>query len=197
MNKNLSLNERIDRFEKMTRWMLEDLERAMFLARANFLVAVGIVAYIETLGSFIFPKKISAKKGKIVDTDTGERFYAFYERLGLDYVLLKKKFWGRNKKKIYDDLRNGLLHEYLIKRKAFTVYGADSVMSEQAMLSCAKCGIAFDSKSNEWHLYNPRLYIDFKKAIEVYLVELRTQSNPSLMKNFDIRSREINMKFFI
>lgn len=170
--KNLSLDERIDRFEKMTRWMLEDLERAMFCARANFLVAAGIVTYIETIGSFIFPRKTSIK-GKVIKTDTGERFYAFYERLGNEYISLKKKFWGKNKKKIYDDLRNGLLHEYAVKRKAFTIYGTDLILTEQQMLNCAKCGIIFDSKDNKWHFYNPRLYIDFKKAIKAYLIELR------------------------
>jgi len=193
---NLSFVERLARFEKMTGWMTDDLERSMFDARANFLVAAGLVTYTETLGSYIRPYKVS-KKGETIKTNTGERFYEFYKRLGKEYVILDKRFWGKNKGRIYDDLRNGLVHEYTLKRKAFTVYGIDRRMSDMELQAIAPCGIIFDSKVDKWHFINPRFFVDFKNAKNAYIDELKLGTNKQLVDNFNLRASEVNMSNFI
>lgn len=176
--------------------MIEDLERSMFCARANFLVAGGLVTYTETIGSYIQPYK-NSKNGKKIKTTTGERFYFFFKRLGNEYVNLQKRFWGKNYSKIYDDLRNGLLHEYVLKRKSFTVYGSDSILSDKQMLNLAPCGIILDVIDDKWHFINPRYFVDFKNARNKYIDELKKGTNDILKTNFDERSKEVNMVNFV
>lgn len=176
--------------------MAEDLERCMFDSKANFLVACGLVTYTETIGSYLRPYK-TTDKGKIIKTTNGERFYEFYKRLGSEYISLQKRFWGKNKNKIYDDLRNGLVHEYSLKRKAFTVYGVDRRLSDTELLTIAPCGVIFDSTQDKWHFINPRYFIDFKIAREAYLNELKAKNNNELIDNFNLRAQEVNMANFI
>jgi len=79
--------EQVGKFKKFTSWMCADISKAMFCAKANFLVAQGLVNYTETLGSFLCPYK-TTKKGKVATTNTGERFLSFFARLGPEYQIL-------------------------------------------------------------------------------------------------------------
>jgi len=200
--------EQLEKFKKFTSWMCGDISRTMFCAKANFLVAQGLVNYTETLGSFLRPYKTS-KKGKIVRTTTGERFLAFFVRLGAEYQKLLRKYWGKNSKKVYDDLRNGLTHEYLIKRKYFTVYGVDKFMSDgdldhltikiDGRPTHCPCGIIHQRTKNRkgyWHFVNGKYFVDFKRAVENYIKEIESEKFPNLNRHFLIRANEVNLKHF-
>ena len=93
----------LKKFEIMKEWMIQDIERAMFKAEANFLVAQGLLNYTEIIGSFI---KSNTKR-------SGEKFDSFFKRMGPEYERLLKRFNKRRKEKphiVYDDLRCGLTH---------------------------------------------------------------------------------------
>ena len=43
----------LDKLREITKWMCNDISNSIFNAKANFLVALGLVNYTEILGSFI------------------------------------------------------------------------------------------------------------------------------------------------
>jgi hypothetical protein len=193
--------------------MIEDTKRAMFLAKANFLVAQALFNYIETMGSFIEPY------GK-----SGERFDAFLSRMGDEYTELLKT---HNKTKIrqtgtrrplkcvphvlYDDLRCGLTHEYFIKRKKFIIYNPDekSVPNESEIdvhpipidseFKTVTAGIMYSKEGRKevWRVINLKLWLDFRKAVSEYINDIKDRKNRDLRKNFFERARNINMIEFL
>jgi hypothetical protein len=193
-----------NKFKKLTNWMVTDLSRSMFEAKANFLVALGLVIYTETLGSFLKPYRTDRsgrlkldKNGKKIKTTTGERFYEFFKRLGPEYVDLRKRFWGENYRKVYDDLRNGLAHEYLIKRRDFTVWGTkQTFLTDVELLRSAKCGLAYDKAQKKWHFITPRYLGDLKNAIKKYIEIIENRQDKALLRNFKLRAREVNLRHF-
>ncbi|MGI8426847.1 MAG: hypothetical protein ACR2M4_09720 [Actinomycetota bacterium] len=80
--------ELLKKCEAMKNWMVADIRRAMFSAQANFLVGMGLMNYTEIVGSFIRP-----------DGNAGERFDAFFERLGSEYRDLLKRFNKKREKR--------------------------------------------------------------------------------------------------
>jgi len=135
--------EQEEQFKKFkggfTGWMYVDCELALYLAQAQFLVALGLFSYIETLGSFYigyFQKDAGGKiklhkvKNKIckgcskcangqLKTSSTNRFKAFFSYLGNEYRDLSDTH-----KEIYKELRCGLSHEFLPSKRAFTIYHA-------------------------------------------------------------------------
>lgn len=196
-------NELLRKFETMSRWMIEDTKRAMFQAKANFLVAQGLLNYTEVIGSFIVPNGTS-----------GERFDTFFSRMGAEYIALLRRFNNRrstNRHIVYDDLRCGLTHEYAIKRKRFIVYnhGGDQELTDQKInnlginingnsVRCAAGVIhSWDHRKGVWHFIDPKYWLDFKNAIEQYNSEIRNARNTDLRRNFFRRARRINFLQFV
>lgn len=197
-----------NKFETMTNWMCDDIYRSIFNARANFLVAMGLFNYIEVVGSFITgPFKLDAnnkikinRRGKKIETKSKDRFEAFFAYMGNEYIELM-----RQKPKVYDELRCGLTHEYLIKRRMFCVYGCDVEYTEGEMdqlvdPACnnqiAKCGVIYENISrnlSKWHIVNAKLFIDFKRAVEKLKTEIVNNFDSSQRKKFFDRSKNINM----
>lgn len=194
--------ELIRKFETMTRWMIEDTKRAMFQAKANFLVAQGLLNYTEVIGSFLVP-----------NGNTGERFDSFFGRMGDEYLALLRRFNGRRRRNphiVYDDLRCGLTHEYAIKRKKFIVYNhggpndpTDLEIDNLAIdinTARTRCvaGVIHSWEQNKgvWHFIDPKYWLDFRRAVEQYLVEIRNPVNHDLRRNFFHRARTINFLQF-
>jgi len=203
----------IDKLKEITNWMCNDISRSIFSAKANFLVALGLMNYTEILGSFItgeFQKDNSDtiklnQKAEHIKTTSTERFNSFFRRLGDSY----KELIDIKKLKVYDELRCGLTHEYLVKKKQFCIYGTDSFLNEQEMnslpnpispKSIAHSGVIYqvDPSGNEtWHILNPKYYIDFKRAKEKLISEIESGSNKTLISNFQERCRYVNLARFI
>lgn len=193
----------INSFEKMARWMIEDTERAMYKAKANFLVAQGLLNYTEIIGSFLLPNT----------NDSGEKFDVFLRRMGPEYSFLLRRFNGKRRSRphiVYDDLRCGLTHEYVVKRKNFTVYNHDKDRSlteseinnlkidiNGNLVKCS-CGLlhTWEGSKGRWHIVDPKYWLDFKKALEQYLLEIKDKKNKNIRKNFFIRARKINFVSF-
>lgn len=201
--------EQLEKFKKFTRWMCEDLERSMFCARANFLVAMGLFNYIEILGTFMigyFAKDkngVARKKqqGEQDKTKTTDRFNKFFSYMGPKYDELLKA-----NPKVYDELRCGLSHEYLPKNHSFCVYGVDNILTEEQMDnllnnidgSKVECGVVFLScgQNNIWQIFNPKLFIDFKRAIQRLIKKIEAGSDQEKIKNFFETANQINLENF-
>lgn len=82
-------------------WMADDVEKAI-KAGANFLAALGLVAYTEALG-----REVLRTQG-VPDPGNQPAFYHFADMMGYRVEILKDA-------KAYDRFRNGLVHEYYIK----------------------------------------------------------------------------------
>lgn len=197
-----SNNELLRKFDTMARWMIEDTERAMFDAKANFLVAQGLVNYSEVIGSFILP-----------GGNSGERFDTFLARMGETYERLLHRFNNKrrtNPHVVYDDLRCGLTHEYTIKRKKFIIYNYDGrghlSDTEINNLSINISGVdipsstgimhTWEGKRGVWHFIDPKYWLDFKNALEQYKNEINNPRNRELRRNFFLRARKINFLKF-
>lgn len=191
----------IQKFETVARWMIEDTKRAMFLAKANFLVAQALLNYTEIIGSFILP-----------NGNAGERFDVFFSKMGNEYAQLLRRFNRRRTRPhiIYDDLRCGLTHEYAIKRKRFIIYnhGGDQELTDteinnlgidiNGIRTICAAGIMYSANNRKgvWHIIDPKYWLDFRVALEQYIVDVRNPRNKDLRRNFFNRAREINLLEF-
>ncbi len=192
----------IQKFETIARWMIEDTKRAMFQAKANYLVAQGLLNYTEIVGSFITP-----------DGSSGDRFDAFFNRMGAEYTRLLSRFNNRRQHHphiVYDDLRCGLTHEYAIKRKRFIVYnhGGNQELTDQEInnlgidingtQTLCNAGLlhSWDNRKGVWHFIDPKYWLDFRIALEQYLLDIRNPRNRDIRRNFFRRAREVNLLEF-
>jgi len=116
-------------FDEIGDWMKNDIRREIELARVsqspagvraltdlgipagggNLLAALGLVAYTEALGLLrIWNRTTPHSCGT-----PSECFLAFFEKMaGGEYTIWWDKWPGTGGKRIYDVLRNGLVHEY-------------------------------------------------------------------------------------
>ena len=144
----------LEKFRKISEWMCNDISLSMFCAKANFLVAMGLMNYTEIVGSFIVGEYQKDASGKIMKNKEGKpkitcstkRFNAFFRYIGCSY----KDLIDIEKLDVYDELRCGLTHEYLIKNRQFCIYVSTKILNEQEMdlllnpvdhQSIAKCGV--------------------------------------------------------
>jgi hypothetical protein len=189
----------IAKFQQLARWMIDDTERSMFQARANFLVAQALLNYTETIGSFILPNGSPA-----------ERFDTYFSRLGPEYSILLRRFNGRRRIRphiIYDDLRCGLTHEYVVKRKVFRVYNYynngvtpsdmtidNLVIPINGIPTICVAGVmhSWENRKGVWHIIDPKYWADFRRALDVYINDIQIATNRDLRRNFFARARRIN-----
>jgi hypothetical protein len=107
-------------------FMLRDVSREIAAAQqnedaANFLCAIGLLAYTEALGGHV----PGVKRG------SRNRFEAFFRRLGAEYEAFLEAHPA------YDLFRNGLLHEYRVKKPATIV-----MLDRQGV---ATCGVMYET----------------------------------------------------
>lgn len=196
--------ELLRKFEVIKSWMIDDVKRAMFDGRANFLAAQGLLIYTEFVGSLITGKG---------EGNSGDNFDTFFIKLGIGYEALLKRHNRKRKSRphvIYDDLRCGLVHEYLVKRKIFTIYNANKSMTDTEIRNIhlveldgtqvnIATGVVFKKDTNgkgHWLIIDPLYWLDFKIALDKYWQEICDENNIDLRKNFFKRAREINLKNF-
>jgi hypothetical protein len=192
--------ELLKKFGQIKGWICGDIIKVIGTG-ANYLTALGLLSYTEIIGSFITGKGEPAS----------DNFDTFFRRLGSEYdKLLKKHNKKRANKKhvIYDDLRCGLLHEYVIKRKLFTIYHIrenweniqekidDFRIPFEGKQIPVVCGVMYlkDQKGHgSWHFISPRYFFDFQKALEDYWCKINNPINKKLRKVFFERARAINL----
>jgi hypothetical protein len=191
-----------EKLELMQRWMVTDLTQAQIQGYANFLVAMGIFNYLETLGSF-YTRGKNYQKFKSVFYDLlpngSNQYKDFYDQLE------KLTKYGNNQGGAYDCLRCGLTHEYLVKtypknnkvavKLGFTVYGADKPALFNMNIASRNCGleiIKLQAKVYHLRIYNPRMIHDLNLAFEKLKEKIR--NNNVAKSTFLYRAREVGLE---
>ena len=205
---NEEQKENLDKVKTLTNWM-DDLDPALYQVQAQFLVALALFNYIETLGMFLVGYYRKDKEtGKILSepTSTRDRFERFFSYLGPEYENLIKegKSLGYD---VYDELRCGLTHELVPKKYNFTIYhaGIDSDWykknsEEKEKIRKEKigdlyCGVIFDILNKRWLIIVHKLLYDFDKAKKKLISEIEN-GDGGLIKNFEEVSEVINLRNF-
>jgi len=148
---------------------VNDLTRATIKAQTNFLVAMGVLNYIEILGGFCTSKGSTGQ----------QRFnFVFKHLLPTPYGAVFDELDRLTTKGAYDCLRCGMTHEYLVKTYTlkkttssidFTVYGVDDETGFVLNVLTRDCGLELVGlEKDKYHLrvYNPRLIHDLNIAFE-------------------------------
>ena len=119
----------LEKFKTISGWMYGDTKLAN---EAQFLVALGLFNYIETLGAFLIGYFQKDNNGQIkkcncqlscprckngqIRTSSKRRFRAFFSHQGQNYKELSDEH-----PEFYDEMRCGLTHEFLPKNRKFSI----------------------------------------------------------------------------
>ena len=162
-------------------FQMNDIRRSIFDTRTNFLTALGLVSYTEFWGHFMTGEGKGAAKAS---------FDMFFKYLSSHYQSVLNR-----EPMIYDELRCGLAHEYIPKNRPFTIYGENTLLSDDQIRKSIRrqYGIKIDSEQLE--MINSRYYLDLKDAIDRFISEV-----PSRLLEVDSkvakRFNEINFANF-
>jgi hypothetical protein len=139
----------LQNIDKIKEFMFADLDKTIELVHSNkdapnFMLALVLCSYTEFWGKLMLPSQRCKKC-----------FDAFFCKLGTKYADVINQ-------DIYDKIRCGLVHEYLIKGNAkIVIEGGD-------------CGIIYDGRTKMYTFCVRRYLEDFKFAVNNYIGELKT-----------------------
>ncbi len=207
------LKENIEKIKTLINWT-NDLDATLYQVQAQYVVAMCIFNYIETLGMFLvgYYKKdektdeilIDKKTGKKIKTSGRKRFEKFFKELGPEYAKLIEDV----KIDIYEEFRCGFTHELIPKKYKFSVvhvgrendwYNKTEIEKErikkQKMLDL-NCSIIFDIFNTVCLIFVDILLYDFNRAKNKFINDIEN-GDKNLMKNFNEVSEAINLKNFI
>lgn len=195
--------EYFEKFEKMHGFIINDLRKSCIKAQTNFLTAMGLFNYIETLGAFRDTKY-----------NNGEKFeYVFKNLFKSDYLTVYERIHSKlistgvtKSKPVYDCLRCGMSHEYLVKtypdlEVSYKIYGINNKKEYDTCLAKHQCGIEFIDLTEtivRIDFYLPNLIEALNNAFIEYkrlLVEDITDGD-GFRTNFITRCENINILKF-
>ena len=142
-------------------FILHDIDAAI-KGKANYLAALGLVAYTEFMGGLVTGKSEKTKDREV-------RFYSFLSRMGKEYEKVQKPAWER--------VRHGLVHGYFIKQDSIVKMTVGDGHGE-------KCGIEVGENEGELWFIVTRYFEDFKRAVQNYYEQLVKERKTSLLQNF-------------
>lgn len=141
-------------------FMYRDIRQTIDLAKANFLVALGLSVYTEVMGGLV--------TGQLRDPRWSKKNYeAFLPFLGTHYVDL------HNQIDLYKRVRCGLVHQYFVKGRA--------MIAVKSAFSNAP-GIVYTSEFDHITIYVERYFQDFKAGVERYYDVLKRGDTEALRK---------------
>ena len=191
----VSFTDCYDKFEKMELFVFSDLENATTKAHANFLVAMALFNYIETLGSFCFPcqeKDIEAKRFNFVFTDLlpkvyEEVFIRIRDAVAKPYALLRCGMTHGYLPVTVVAKNNNIEVSYIIRGVRDENEYADVIQNEQ-------CGIKIHV--DEFGKYTieiliPRFIHDFKVAFNS--LKEKINSDDEFKAKFIIRASDLQL----
>jgi hypothetical protein len=122
---------------------------------ANYLAALGLVAYTEFLGGLI-----NGTLGEVGHSK--KRFYAFWNRMGPEYQSVAAQ---RALVKIYSNVRSGLVHSYFVAQDSVVKMTAGDGHGE-------RCGVEVIEPGGRVIFIVEKYFKDFKAACARYFEEL-------------------------
>jgi hypothetical protein len=150
-------------FDKMCRtFMVEDIRKGIDLATANYLVALGLLSYLEVLGGLITGNGAAAGGSFAKSNFEGALNHMPNEYAKLNATLKVAPATGKLQKGIYGVFRCGLVHEYAPKGQVI-VYSKPNSAPD-----AARCGLEIDDDGTNKRLVvnNNELFRDFKALVE-------------------------------
>jgi hypothetical protein len=159
---------RVNRFfqEIVFGFIFQDIDRCVG-ARANFLAALGLLAYTEFLGGLQTGLLGSYKPG-----DAKRRFTVFFRELGGEYGKLAE---GGDTVDVWRDVRNGLVHAYFIDQRATIKMSIGDGHGD-------RCGIEVEG-GHIWFIVQ-KYFDDFRRAAMRYHEQLVVDRDQQLVGNF-------------
>jgi hypothetical protein len=161
---DLTMNRKdFESLDRMINFIRTDLRHCIGVD-ANWVVALAVTSYTETFGHFL-PNMHSAKN------------YQCYNEFLSNWMNYNHLIDPKKPYLLYDEIRNGLAHEYLLK--------ADSEVN----MGTGPCGIEIIRKrKSQFIRFNiVTYYNDFMEAIKKYRLSIKT--NISLQNAFDVRMK--------
>jgi hypothetical protein len=161
-------------------FQMNDLRRSIFLAKTNFLTALGLVNYTEFWGHFLTGTEAARAA-----------FDEFFRYMGGSYLIALQ-----NEPTIYGLLRCGLAHEYVPKQRAFTIFGEDADLSDDQIRASPQRQHGVEVTTAAIAVKNSRFYVDLKEAVDRLISEVpqRLQTaGSSVERRFD----KINFAHFV
>ncbi len=201
----------LEKIKTLTGWM-NDLDPCFYQVQAQYVVALALFNYIETLGMFLvgyYKKDQKTNKKKL--TSSRERFESFFSYLGLEYEnLVNMGKCPVFKIDVYDELRNGFTHELIPKKYNFTVFHVggendwhnknseekERIRKEKIENLNLNCGVIFNISNKKWLIFVNKLLYDFNIA-KNKLINKIEKGDERLRKNFEEVAEAINLKNFI
>jgi hypothetical protein len=173
-NQQILTREQIGKFfdEIVFGFIYHDLGAAI-CGKANYLAALGLVAYTEFMGGLVH--RTLGEPGK-----SEARFREFLTRMGPEYA--------KKADAIYDESRSGLVHQYFIAADSTVQMhiGGDRGLT---------CGV--EEHDGKTYFIVEKYYRDFKTACEQYYRDLLDAcdgaGDTSLLENF---SKAVGDKWF-
>jgi hypothetical protein len=148
-------------------FIFRDIETAIN-GRANYLAALGLVAYTEFMGGLIDGTLGQTGKSK-------QRFYSFWRRMGPPYQSLQTQ---RALVKIYSHVRSGLVHSYFISQASIVKMSIGDGHGEN-------CGLEVIEPGGKVMFIVERYFADFKAACQSYYEELVVTKDEPQLRAFE------------
>ena len=188
-----------EKFEKMQRWIRNDLTNSTIKAHANFLVAMGILNYTEMLGAFVTTKAASHQR---FNAAIDNLFPSQYGELKTEFNEIVQK-GKKSDKGLYDCLRCGMSHEYLVKSYddleiQYTILGVNTELGFMRNIYVNSCGIQLVKTLDKKHylkINNPRFIHDLDLAFEKCKQDLLL-NNSKFKAQFIERAKEVKLGNF-
>jgi hypothetical protein len=135
---------------------------------ANYLAALGLVAYTEFMGGLV-----DGTLGKIGKSKS--RFYSFWRRMGPEYRSIQAQ---RALVKIYSNVRSGLVHSYFISQDSVVKMSVGDGHGQ-------RCGVEVIEPGGTVMFIVEKYFADFKAACQLYHDDLVAQKNEKLLQRFE------------
>lgn len=141
-------------------FMYNDIRQAIDLAKANFLVALGLSVYTEIMGGLITGQLRNPKWSR-------KNYEAFLPFLGAHYVDLHSQI------DLYKRVRCGLVHQYFVKGRAMI-----AVKFTRGDVP----GIVYTGEFDHISISIERYFQDFKAGVQRYYEILKSGDAEALRK---------------
>lgn len=141
-------------------FMYHDIRQTIDLAKANFLVALGLSVYAEVMGGLVTGQLRNPKWSR-------KNYEAFLPFLGAHYVDLHKQI------DLYKRVRCGLVHQYFVKGRA---------MIAVKFTRSDASGIVYTSEIDHISISIEQYFQDFKAGVQRYYDILKSGDTEALQK---------------